>query len=127
MTNLYALAAQHNKLILENSSSGFGVPMILTNPDGVSQEITGMAADIGQALDPDTGLTVSGRLVSITLRSESILIGTPRAVPDIASRPWVVEFELPGGAPAQFKIMESQPDGLGSTNYFCEVYHGSDQ
>lgn len=120
--SLYDLASTHNRFILENSATGFGVPMTLTAPDGSSQEITGMAADIGQVLDPDTGLTVSGRTVNITLHADSILIGTPKGVPDIASKPWLIEFELPTGGIGVFKIMERETDKLGSINFFCEVY-----
>ena len=123
MPNLYAQAAADTKAILEDSASGFGVPMVLTNPDGVTQNITGHAADIGNTIDPETGQNISGRIVHVSLPTESLTIGRPRGVPDEGSSPWLVELQLPGEEqPQTFKIFESMPDRVGIIVCFCEKW-----
>ena len=121
MANLYALAAADTKAILEDSAGGFGVPMVLTSPSGASQNITGMAADIGQTIDPETGQSISGRRSHVTLPTESLTIGRPVGVPQEAVSPWLVEFQLPSEtAPQRFRIFETMPDRLGCIVCFVE-------
>lgn len=112
--NLYDQANIDNKVILEDSVAGFGREMTLTNPDGVIQQITGMAADIGNVIDPETGQNITQRAAHVTLHLNSLTIGTPVGVPDETSDPWLVEVTLPGAVlPEVFKVFETAPDRLG--------------
>lgn len=123
MANLYTLASSDLKLILEDSATGFGVPMTLTSPDGETQEITGMASDIGLTLDPETGQNISARTAHVTLPTAALTIGRPKGVPDVLMQPWLVEFQLPGeSSPVKFKINESMPDRLGCIVCFIELW-----
>lgn len=121
--NMYAQAAADTKAILEDSASGFGVPMTLTAPDGNTQQITGMAADIGNTIDPETGLNIAGRSAHVSLPTASLTIGTPKGVPEEDASPWLVEFQLPGETTLQkFRIFETMPDRLGVIVCFVEVW-----
>jgi hypothetical protein len=112
--SLYDQAAADARAILEDSTGGFGVPMTLTAPDSSTQAITGMAADIGKEVDPETGVALLGRTAHVTLPTAALTIGTPVGVPDGLSDPWLVEFQLPGEtAPRKFKINTTMPDRLG--------------
>jgi len=121
--NIYAQAAADTKAILEDSASGFGVPMTLTAPNGDTQQITGMAADIGNTIDPETGQNIAQRSAHVSLPTESLTIGRPYGVPDEAESPWLVEFQLPGeSSPQTFKIFETMPDRLGVLVCFVEEW-----
>ena len=121
--NLYAQALADTTAILEDSANGFGVPMVLKNPDGVIQEITGHAADIGNTIDPETGQNISGRAVHVSLPTNSLTIGRPKGVPDESISPWLVTLQLPGeSSPQTFKIFETMPDRVGVIVCFCEEW-----
>ncbi len=123
MPNLYALAAADTKAILEDSAGGFGVPMVLTAPDGSTQNITGMAADIGNTIDPETGQNISGRAAHVSLPTASLTIGTPVGVPDELVSPWLVQLQLPGETtPQTFRIFETMPDRLGVLVCFIDIW-----
>ncbi len=112
--------------ILKNTTTGFGWPITLTNPNGNSVELVGNTNDIAQVIDPDTGQAVSGRLASITLPTESILAAGfeyPRGIADSGSKPWVVEFKDINGNDYKFKISQSNPDRtIGAITCLLEVY-----
>jgi len=92
----------------------FGWPLTITDPDGLSKPLVGYSADISQAIDPDTGVVVSGRMasiaISISVLTEAGFAGLPEAVADSDSRPWRVSFEDTALNPYTFKVRESNPD-----------------
>ncbi|MCK5601855.1 hypothetical protein KAR91_08305 [Candidatus Pacearchaeota archaeon] len=99
--------------ILEDGTYGFGWPIILADPSGLEFEITGYTNDIHELIDPDTGVSVSGRRASIalsisTLKSANIAL--PYNVPDENDKPYVIKFNDSAGNEHVFKVMESHPD-----------------
>lgn len=99
--------------ILEDSVGGFGYPITLTDPAGLTDTFTGFSDDIAQVIDPDTGTAVSGRLASVALRISSLYAAgfkLPKGIADTGSKPWVVTFDDINGLPYTFKISESNPD-----------------
>jgi hypothetical protein len=124
--NLRQLAAADNVAILENEETGFGWPLTVTDPDGVSRPFTGMSGDISQIIDPETGVTVSGRLATVTISLQSIALagmGVPKGIADIGRIPWVVQFDDIAGTPHRFKVSESDPDRtLGYVTLILEFY-----
>ena len=105
---------------------GFGWPIIVTNPAGVSSVLTGFSNDIAQAIDPDTLAPISGRTVSVALRIQALyaagfeLPTTPGAG---SQKPWVVQFLDVHGAPQKFKVIDPRPDrGLGLIVCLLESY-----
>ena len=114
--------------ILEDSATGFGWPITLTTPNGSESTFTGFSDDIAQAIDPDTGQAVSGRLASVALRNALIFQelpgkGLPRGIADTGSKPWLVTFDDINGASYTFKVSESNPDrAIGLTVCILELY-----
>ncbi len=53
--------------IVEDTDEGFALDIIVTNPECKTAMLAGLYNDIGQVIDVDTGQTVSGRYVSVTL------------------------------------------------------------
>lgn len=107
------LAERDLGVILNARSSGFGWPITITDPDGVRSTLTGFSNDISQAVDPETGMMVSGRSASCALRiSDLALAGlsVPRAVADTGGKPWVIEFADINGNACAFKIRDVSPD-----------------
>lgn len=94
-------------------TSGFGVTMTVQNPEGISASVVGHAADIGKALDPDTGLPVLGRQCHVTLPMSTLRssgVGIPRDVND-SDYPWLVMIQLPGMTEQScFRITDTMPD-----------------
>lgn len=104
-------------ITMEDPVCGFGWPIVLTDPAGVSKPLTGLSTDIAQLIDPDTGETVSGRLASVALRISSIesadpgpALSLPEAVALNSSAPWLVAFDDINGKPYTFKVAKSNPD-----------------
>ncbi len=113
--------------ILGDSVTGFGWPIKITSPEGVSADLTGFSTDIGLAIDPDTGQVVSGRTASVSLMMSAIsgagYTSLPRGVSDQRIKPWIIEFNDIGGIAYKFKVSRSIPDhAIGSTVLLLEIY-----
>lgn len=123
---LRTLAEQDLGAILEDSAYGFGWSITLTDPDGLTDTLTGFSDDISQVIDPDTGQLVSGRLASVALRISSLIAAgftLPRNVPDNTLKPWVVTFNDINGIAHTFKVRQSDPDrALGMVVCILEGY-----
>lgn len=123
---LRTLAEQDLGAILEDSAYGFGWSITLTDPDGLTDTLTGFSDDISQVIDPDTGQLVSGRLASVALRISSLIAAgftLPRNVPDNTLKPWVVTFNDINGTAHTFKVRQSDPDrALGMVVCILEGY-----
>lgn len=119
------LAEADLALIIENESD-FGWPIAVTNPDGDKQDFIGLAGDISQIIDPDTGDPVSGRFVQVSLRISTLLAAgfeIPINIIDSASKPWLVEFETINGELLIWKVSASEPDRtLGLVKLILELY-----
>ena len=124
--SLRQLAETDLGLILEDSSTGFGWSITVTDPAGTSRTLTGFSDDIAQIIDPDTGQAVSGRLASVALRISSLTaagLTLPRGIADSGSKPWVIEFDDINGNPYKFKVSQSNPDrALGLVTCLLELY-----
>jgi hypothetical protein len=124
--SLRQLAEADLGVILEDSATGFGWPISVTDPDGNVGSLTGFSDDIAQVIDPDTGQAVSGRLASVALRISSLAIAgltLPRGIADTCSKPWVVEFNDINGNAFKFKVSQSNPDrALGLVTLLLELY-----
>lgn len=117
-------AALDARAIVEDRT-GFGWPIQLTDPSGYSREITGLTNDIALVIDPDTGMLVSGRDVTISVHIQTLretgFSEDPRGVSQ--GIPWVVEFEDINGTPGRFKVARTSPDrGIGLILMNLEVY-----
>lgn len=112
--------------ILRDETSGFGWPITVTNPDGVTANLVGFSNDISQVIDPDTGQSVSGRMASVALPMDAFApegMELPQGIADSGSKPWIVEFLDILGKSHRFKVAESNPDrALGLVNCRLEVY-----
>lgn len=125
--NLRELAEMDLGVILEDGATGFGWPITLTDPAGLSNDaLVGFSDDISQTIDPDTGELVAGRLASVVLRISTLLVAgfsVPRGVPDQASKPWVVTFNDINGTAHTFKVRQANPDrALGIVSCILEGY-----
>lgn len=123
---LRELAEKDLGAILEDSVTGFGWPITVTDPDGNTGTLTGFSDDIAQVIDPDTGQAVSGRLASVALRASSLVLeglGLPRGIADTGSKPWVIQFDDINGNAYTFKVSQSNPDrALGLVVCLLELY-----
>jgi hypothetical protein len=101
------------KNILEDTETGFGWEITITDPDGVTGDLEGFSNDIAQMIDPDTGLAVSGRTASVAVHFASLSavgLELPVAIADESKKPWIVEFNDIIGNSYTFKVSESNPD-----------------
>lgn len=109
---------------------GWNWPITLTDPSGLSKSMTGNSTDIGQIIDPETGLPVSGRSASVVLRLSTIdslgFTAIPRGIMDTTSKPWLVTFDDINGTSWTFKVFQTEPDrAVGVVVCHLEVYNGS--
>ena len=123
---LRELAEQDLGVILEDSTTGFGWSITVTDPAGTVGALTGFSDDIAQIIDPDTGQAVSGRLASVALRISSLTtagLGLPQGIADAAIKPWLIEFDDINGNPYKFKVQQSNPDrAIGLVTCLLELY-----
>ena len=124
--SLRSTAEADTTRILEDGSTGFGWPIKLINPDDTEIELTGFTNDIHELIDPDTGVSVSERRVSIALSISAIEaedIDIPYNVADENIKPYVIKFNDSAGTEQIFKVMESHPDRtVGMVTCLLEVY-----
>ena len=125
--SLRAVAEADNKAILEDSDTGFGYPITITDPDGLVKPMTGFSNDIHFSLDPDTGTAVSVRTASVALNISSLIAAgfatLPKAIQDETLNPWLVQFNDINGNPFTFKVQEGNPDrGLGMITCTLEIW-----
>ena len=127
--NLRQLAEQDLQTVLEDNTSGFGWPIVVTDPSGFTNPnpIYGMSNDIGLLIDPDTGTAISGRFASATLRISTLIAAgfssLPVAVSSTSSKPWLMSFDDINGNNYVFKVKSSMPDrGLGIISVTLEAY-----
>lgn len=118
--------AEQDLVAILGDTQGFGWPITLTSPEGLTATLTGFSNDISQVIDPDTGQLVSGRLASVALSLSDVFdagFTMPRAIADSASKPWLVTFDDIKGTSHTFKIRQSDPDrALGLVICILEVY-----
>lgn len=113
-------------MIIENTSD-WGWPLSLTDPDGKTEPVTGLSNDISLAVDPDTGMLVSGRTATVAVRISTLrklgFAENPKNIPDSNRRPWVVGFRDINGVPCLFKVIKSNPDrAIGVITLILETY-----
>jgi len=125
--SLRAVAEADLNGILEDDVTGFGYPITITSPDGLSKPLKGFSNDISFSLDPDTGTAVSVRTASVALRISSLIAAgfttLPEAIQDDTRKPWLVQFNDINGNPFTFKVQEGHPDrGLGIITCTLEIY-----
>lgn len=125
--SLRDLAAQDLAAIMQDKVTGFGWDIVLSTPLGVKLPFVGFSTDIAQAVDPETGTLISGRLASVAVPMTALyaagLTDLPRALPDSNARPWLVSFADVDGLPYKFKVAETRPDrAIGSLVMLLETY-----
>ena len=112
--------------IMENSTTGFGWPITVTDPSGNTANLIGLSNDISQLIDPETGQAVSGRLATVALRISSLTeagLGIPKNVSESQNKPWRVTFDDLQGNSYTFKVIDGNPDrGLGLVTCQLEYY-----
>lgn len=121
---LRAQAAADAKAILEDSTSGFGWPFVLTSPAGVVSSLVGYSTDVSESIDPETGQAVTGRRASVTVSLLS-LPELPAVVHESTSRPWLVTVADAELVAATWKVADVRPDrALGVVVLLLEGYRG---
>lgn len=126
--NLLDQAAADLVTILSDTVGGFATPITVIDPDGNEATIGGFANDIGQQLDPETGLMMVGRQATVALPTRALRaadLGDPRGVADENARPWRVKLKLPASdRELMFKVTKTMPDKLGCIVCFLKLYQG---
>ena len=123
---LRALAKADNKAILNNDVSGFGWPLEIKSPEGLTASLTGFSDDIALVIDPDTGTAVTGRLISAVLHVQDILdagLTIPEGISAGNRKPWLVEFDDSVGGHYVCKVRNSHPDrAIGQVVLILELF-----
>ncbi|HEY3500676.1 MAG TPA: hypothetical protein VGK73_38550 [Polyangiaceae bacterium] len=86
------------RMTLEDTA-GFAKDITLTDPLGNTAELLGDCYDIGQAIDPGTGLLVSGRYVNVSISVAALReagLELPEHEGDPKRAPWRFEIEHQG-------------------------------
>ena len=120
--SLAAIAAADFQKIL----NGDGCAITLQSPDGRVANLTGFSQDIAVAIDPQTGILVSGRTctVVVALADLDAVSMSPSGEANTKVKPWVVSYlETVSGIEHTFKVCQSNPDRtIGSLVLILESY-----
>lgn len=125
--NFRQIAENDLLITLEDSTFGFGWEINITDPDGLSADVFGQQNDIAFQIDPQTGESVSGRIVEIVLRIATLtdagFSSLPKQQSDKTKKPWILIFDDISGNTGTFTVKESHPDQtLGVILCQLEVY-----
>ena len=125
--NFREIAENDLSMTLEDNVFGFGWPINVTDPDGLSEDVFGQQNDIAFQIDPQTGESVSGRIVEIVLRIKTLtdagFASLPKQQADKTKKPWIFVFDDISGNSGTFTVKESHPDQvLGIILCQLEVY-----
>ncbi len=109
------------KAIIENTLD-WGQAIALTDPAGVTTNLTGLTGDISRIIDPDSGLIVKGKQLHVTLFINSLPAGSrPEGQGDLSLKPWLVSFNnISSGTPTQYVVLTTDPDDSMGT-LICEL------
>jgi len=112
--------------ILQDRDGGFGWDITITDPQLNEVALVGFSTDIGQSIDPETGMSIAGRVASVAVRLatlEAAGMKIPKNIPSRDCRPWVVKFDDIDGQAYTFKVSHHLPDrALGLVVCFLEHY-----
>ena len=125
--NFREIAEQDLGITLEDSVYGFGWPVTVTDPNGLSDSLNCQQNDIAFQIDPQTGASVSGRIVEIVLMISTLtdagFASLPKQQADKTKKPWIFVFDDISGNSGTFTVKESHPDQtLGLIFCQLEVY-----
>jgi hypothetical protein len=124
--SLRELAALDHAAILGDTSQGFAIPLVITSPAGVQIALAGFASDVGEIVDPESGLQVTGRRATVSFVQDPITqagLGAVTAVAEENRRPWLVSFADAHGIVRTYKVIEVLPENdLGSLRCALEGY-----
>lgn len=124
--NIRDLAALDHAAIVTDVAGGFAIPILVTNPEGVELAMAGFTTDVGEVVDPQSGMLIDGRRVSVQILTAPLIaagMGEPRAVSDGSRKPWLVRFANVHGEQRTYKIFEVKPeDVLGSHKCLLEAW-----
>lgn len=122
---LREVARQDARRIL-GDADGFAWPLTVTDPDGRKGCINGFSSDVGELIDAQTGVAISGRQVEVTLHVDDLNrlgFGHPEYIASEEGKPWLIEFPDIEGTPGAFKVMRTAPDlTTGVILCFLEAY-----
>jgi hypothetical protein len=126
MSGLRRQAIEDLCTIMKDDVLGPGWPVVVTNPEGEKRRLLGITTDIGEELDPDTGIAVAGRRASVALHIRSLTaagLDLPVHVADQTKRPWLMTFVNSEGETVDYKVNDSMPDtALGLVVCMLEIY-----
>ncbi len=112
--NFLDIAQQDKSFTLKDSEFGFGTVITLTDPDLFSAEVTGRTNDISLAIDPNTGVAVSGRTATVAIDMQELtdkgFSSLPAAQSDKTKKPWIIEWIDQLGESHVFTVLEGNPD-----------------
>lgn len=113
--NLRDLAASDHAAIVSDVAAGFAIPIVVTDPAGVTLAMGALTSDVGEVVDPQTGLVMDGQRVMVHLLVAPLLaagMGEPRAIADGTGKPWLVRFANVYGVARTFKIVTVAPENV---------------
>ena len=109
------------------NKDGFKIGESINSDDLISGGLIGYSNDISQVVDPDTGMIVSGRSASISIRISTLVLAgmsMPKGIADTNLKPWIVKFKDINLNPFTFKVQQSNPDRtLGIVTLLLELYN----
>ena len=125
--NLVDVAKADLAITLEDSQDGFGKPITFTDPAGNTGTVDGRFTEIGQRIDPETGLSVAGSFAHVSVVINSLAnegLGIPVNIPDEGKKPWVAKATDSTGTLRTYKVVTSAPDKeLGVVTCYLQTYN----
>lgn len=111
--------------IIQDLNDG-GDEISITSPAAASEDFLALTTDIAFSIDPETGMTVTGRQCTATVPISDLIAAGFAAIEGVAdadAKPWVLQMTDSNGVTGTFKVAKTAPDNtLGIMVLFLEGY-----
>lgn len=103
-------------ITVEDRDGGFGWDVVLLNPteadNAAGSPLVGLTVNTMLLGDPDTGVAVKGRRVSVAVRISSLPDPNtlPEGIPDTDSLPWRFRFSNLRSTERIWRVADTDPD-----------------
>lgn len=112
--NFLEIAQIDKAFTLNDKDFGFGTEITLTDPDLFSAVVVGRTNDISFAIDPNTGVAVSGRTSIFAIDFNELtnkgFSSLPAHQSDKTKKPWIAEWIDLFAKTHTFTVLEANPD-----------------
>lgn len=99
---------------MQDDVGGFSWAITITDPSLTVGSLKGLSSDISSLIDPDTGVSITGRYATCAVSYQALRAAgfatNPKGIVNSSTKPWKVTFNDIEGTSYTFKVVRAEPD-----------------